>query len=143
MEKARAKLEAAKARKFRELARHAQALSPYYANLIRERRINLETCTPADFPLLTKSLLMANFNDIVTDRRATKQVVADFLSRSKDPKDKLFDRLTVIHLRNIAKSATFCTRRQITGGCGGPPCATAKCFAPYFLNSDCACGGCA
>jgi phenylacetate-coenzyme A ligase PaaK-like adenylate-forming protein len=97
MEKDRAKLEAAKARKFRELARHAQALSPYYANLIHERRINLETCTPADFPLLTKSLLMANFNDIVTDRRATKQVVADFLSRSKDPKDKLFDRLTVMH----------------------------------------------
>ena len=97
MDEARAKLEAAKARKFRELARHAQARSPYYANIIRERGIDLETCTPANFPLLTKSLLMANFNDIVTDRRATKQVIADFLSRSKDPKEKLFDRLTVMH----------------------------------------------
>ena len=97
MEEARAKLEAAKVRKFRELARHAQAHAPYYANIIRERRIDLDTCTPADFPLLTKSLLMANFNDIVTDRRATKQVIADFLSRSKDPKEKLFDRLTVMH----------------------------------------------
>lgn len=52
MEEARAKLEAAKARKFRELARHAQAHAPYYANIIRERGIDLETCMPADFPLL-------------------------------------------------------------------------------------------
>ena len=97
MDEARAKLEAAKARKFRELARHALALSPYYANIIRERGIDLEVCTPADFPLLTKSLLMANFNDIVTDRRVTKQVIAEFLARSKDPKEKLFNRLTVMH----------------------------------------------
>jgi phenylacetate-coenzyme A ligase PaaK-like adenylate-forming protein len=97
MEEARAKLEAAKAQKFRELARHAQAHAPYYANIVRERNIDLETCTPADFPLLTKSLLMANFNDIVTDRRVTKQIIADFLSRSKDPKEKLLDRLTVMH----------------------------------------------
>jgi phenylacetate-CoA ligase len=97
MDEARAKLDAAKLRRFRELARHAQAFSPYYAGITRERGIVLETCTPADFPLLTKSLLMANFNDIVTDRRASKQVIADFLSRSKDPKEKLFDRLTVMH----------------------------------------------
>ena len=97
MEAARATLEAAQARKFRALARHAQAHAPYYANIIRERGIDLETCAPADFPLLTKSLLMANFNDIVTDRRVTKQAVAEFLSRSKDPKEKLFDRLTVMH----------------------------------------------
>jgi phenylacetate-CoA ligase len=97
MEDARAKLEAAKARKFRALARHAQARSPYYANIIRERGIDVETCTPGNFPLLTKSLLMANFNDIVTDPRATKQVIADFLSRSKDPKERLFNHLTVMH----------------------------------------------
>jgi len=97
MNEARARLEAVKARKFRELLRHARAHAPYYANIIRERGIDVETCTPADFPLLTKSLLMANFNDIVTDRRATKQVIADFLSRSKDPREKLFDRLTVMH----------------------------------------------
>jgi phenylacetate-coenzyme A ligase PaaK-like adenylate-forming protein len=94
---ARSKLETAKARKFRALARHAQAYAPYYADMIRERNIDLNACTPADFPLLTKSLLMANFDDIVTDRRITKQAVADFLSRSKDPKEKLFNRLTVMH----------------------------------------------
>ncbi|HEY2783119.1 MAG TPA: hypothetical protein VGI90_20260 [Steroidobacteraceae bacterium] len=97
MAESRSKLEAAKAHKFRALARHAQAHAPYYANIIRERGIDLGTCTPADFPLLTKSLLMANFDAIVTDRRVTKQAVAEFLSRSKDPREKLFNRLTVMH----------------------------------------------
>jgi phenylacetate-CoA ligase len=93
----RAEFEAAKLRTFRALARHANAHAPYYANIIRERAIDLSTCTPADFPVLTKSLLVANFDGIVTDRRITKQVVADFLSRSTDPKDRLFGELTVMH----------------------------------------------
>jgi phenylacetate-coenzyme A ligase PaaK-like adenylate-forming protein len=93
----RAALESTKIRKFRALVRHANAHAPYYANIIRERGIDLHSCTPADFPVLTKSLLMANFNDILTDPRVTKQVVADFLNRSTDPKELLFDELTVIH----------------------------------------------
>jgi phenylacetate-CoA ligase len=95
--KSRAELEAAKNQKFRALARHANAHAPYYANIVRERAIDLNTCTPADFPVLTKSLLMANFNDIVTDPRISKQIVAEFLSLSKDPKERLFNELTVMH----------------------------------------------
>jgi phenylacetate-CoA ligase len=95
--KSRTELEAVKNQKFRALARHAHAHAPYYANIVRERAIDLDTCTPADFPVLTKSLLMANFNGIVTDPRITKQIVADFLSRSKDPKELLFNELTVVH----------------------------------------------
>jgi len=93
----RAELEAIKLQKFRALARHANAHAPYYANIIRERGINLDTCVPADFPVLTKALLMANFDEIVTDRRITRKVVADFLTRSSDPQDLLFDSLTVLH----------------------------------------------
>src|ERR1700733_7838458 len=93
----RAGIEAAQLQKFRELARHAQARSPYYADIIRERGIEVNTCAPADFPVLTKSLLMANFDRIVTDARVTKRVIADFLSRSTDPKERLFDDLTVMH----------------------------------------------
>jgi phenylacetate-coenzyme A ligase PaaK-like adenylate-forming protein len=95
--RARAELEAEKHRKFRALVHHANANSPYYARLIRERGIDLETCRPADFPVLTKSLLMANFDDIVSDRRITKKSVADFLTRSTDPKELLFDDITVMH----------------------------------------------
>jgi phenylacetate-CoA ligase len=93
----RAEFEAVKERKFRALLRHANARAPYYANIIRERRLDVNTCKAEDFPVLTKSMLMANFNDIVTDRRVTKQVVAEFLTRSTDPKDQLFDELTVMH----------------------------------------------
>jgi phenylacetate-coenzyme A ligase PaaK-like adenylate-forming protein len=93
----RAELEAAQLRNFRALVRHARANAPYYAGLIEARAINPDTCIPADFPLLTKSVLMANFDGIVTDRRVTKRIVADFLSRSVDPKERLFDELTVMH----------------------------------------------
>ncbi|HEY2145780.1 MAG TPA: hypothetical protein VGH12_06905 [Steroidobacteraceae bacterium] len=93
----RAELEAEKHRKFHALVRHANANSPYYAKLIRERVIDAENCRPADFPALTKTLLMANFDDIVTDRRITKKTVAEFLTRSTDPEDRLFDEITVMH----------------------------------------------
>jgi phenylacetate-CoA ligase len=93
----RSKFEAAKLRKFQALVRHANAHAPFYAGIIRERGIDPDTCTPADFPVLTKSLLMANFDGIVTDRRVTKKAVADFLSRSADPNDMLFGDLTVMH----------------------------------------------
>jgi phenylacetate-CoA ligase len=97
MRDTRSGLDAAKDRKFRALLRHVLAHSPYYANIIRGRGLDVETCAVGDFPVLTKSILMANFNDIVTDRRVSKQVIADFLSRSTDPKERLFDDLTVMH----------------------------------------------
>ena len=65
----RSALDADKERKFRALVRHAHAHSRYYAGIIRDRALDVETCMPADFPVLTKSILMANFDDIVTDRR--------------------------------------------------------------------------
>ena len=95
-EETRAELEAAKEQKFRALIRHA-CRAPYYADIIRERGLDVNTCRAGDFPVLTKTLLMANFNAIVTDPRVTKQVIADFLSRSTDPKERLFDDLTVMH----------------------------------------------
>ena len=93
----RAELEAAKEQKFRALLRHVSTRSPYYANIIRERRLDVNTCSSGDFPVLTKAMLMANFDAIVTDRRVTKQVIAEFLSRSTDPKERLFNELTVMH----------------------------------------------
>ena len=97
MEETRSALEAAKEKKFRALIQHASAHAPYYANIIRERGLDVKTCQAGDFPLLTKSILMANFDGIVTDRRVTKQVIADFLTRSTDPKERLFNDLTVMH----------------------------------------------
>jgi phenylacetate-coenzyme A ligase PaaK-like adenylate-forming protein len=93
----RAELDAAKLARFRRLAAHAQRRSPYYAQVIAERRIEVETCTPQDFPVLTKPILMANFDAIVTDPAITRAGVADFLTRSIDPAEKFLDRYRVMH----------------------------------------------
>jgi len=90
-------IDARKLVKFRALVNHANTHSPYYQRLINERGINPATCKPQDFPLLTKNILMANFDDIVTDRRITKQAIADFLTRSSDPGELFLDKYTVMH----------------------------------------------
>jgi phenylacetate-CoA ligase len=91
------KFEAAQLQRFRALVHHAQTCSPYYARIIREQGLDPATCLPADFPQLTKKILMANFDDIVTDRRISKKIVGDFLARSSDPKERLFNEITVLH----------------------------------------------
>jgi phenylacetate-CoA ligase len=83
--------------RFRKLARYANAHSPYYADVIRDRGVDLNTCTPTDFPLLTKTILMANFDRIVTDPRVSKQKITDFLERSKDPAERFLDDFRVMH----------------------------------------------
>ncbi len=95
--KPRHRAEALNQQKFQKLIAYANQNSPYYARLIEERGLDVETCTHVDFPVLTKTILMANFDDIVTDRRITKQGIADFLTRSADPKDLLFNKYTVMH----------------------------------------------
>ncbi len=93
----RAELDALKLEKFRKLVRHAKINSPYYAEIIAERNINIDTCTPSNFPVLTKSILMANFDRIVTDKSITKEKVDEFLTCSVDPNEFLFDKYRVIH----------------------------------------------
>jgi phenylacetate-coenzyme A ligase PaaK-like adenylate-forming protein len=93
----RAEFEAHKLTKFRKLVRHANERSPYYAQLIKERGISIGNCVPADFPVITKSTVMQNFDRMVTNRRITKAVVAEFLTRSVDPNDWLFNAYRVLH----------------------------------------------
>lgn len=88
---------AMKLTKFRRLVHHAGKFSPYYAQLLRSCHINVDRCTPSDFPPLTKAILMSEFDRIVTDRRITKRAVAEFLQRSQDPCDLLLDEFRVIH----------------------------------------------
>lgn len=93
----REQYEAARLEKFRKLVRFANRHSPFYADIIRERGINIDACAPADFPVLTKTILMANFDRIVTDKRITKQAISDFLQISKDPAEKFIGRYRVMH----------------------------------------------
>lgn len=93
----RAELDADKLKRFRELVDFANARSPFYADLIRERGIDIRNCTPADFPVLTKKVLMDNFDRIVTDPNISKAKIAEFLTRSKNPAERYMGRYTVMH----------------------------------------------
>ena len=92
----RAELEAQKLGKFRRLVRHAQRHSPYYRRIIAERGIDVATSTPRDFPVLTKSLLMQHFDEIVTAPGVTKSAIAEFLTRSRNPAELFLNRYRVI-----------------------------------------------
>lgn len=84
-------------KRFRRLVGHAYRHAPYYTRLIDQLGIDRATCTPGDFPVLTKTVLMEHFDEIVTVPGLSRQVVEDFLSRSTDPRENLFDKYTVMH----------------------------------------------
>lgn len=62
----RVELEASKLKKFRKLVKYINKHSPYYSNIIRERKINVRSCVPEDFPVIDKTILLDNFDDIIT-----------------------------------------------------------------------------
>lgn len=93
----RAEIERMQLRKFRRLIAFAARRSPYYATLVRERGIDPAACTPADFPVLTKTEAMRNFDTLVTDPRVRWQAVTDFLARSRDPAELFAGAFYVVH----------------------------------------------
>ena len=74
-------------KRFRKLVKYANAHSPYYAKIIKENGISIDTSVPEDFPVLTKAIVMENFDDIVTDRNIRKKEVLEFIKNSSDPRD--------------------------------------------------------
>ena len=93
----RVELQALQLKKFRHLVQHAQQNSPYYQRIINENDIDIASCTPQDFPILTKSMLIENFDDIVTDRRLSRDAISEFLSHSTNPNELLFKQYHVVH----------------------------------------------
>jgi phenylacetate-coenzyme A ligase PaaK-like adenylate-forming protein len=122
----RPEFEAQKLERFRRFARHARDRSPYYARIVAERRIDVDRCVPGDFPVLTKSLLMQNFDEVVTARGVTKAAVAEFLTRSKDPNDLFLSKYRVIHTSGSSGEvgyfvySTLDWARATMGGRRGP-----------------------
>ena len=82
---------------FRKLVAFANTHSPYYRNVVKASGINLETCVPGDFPVLTKSDVSANFDDMVTDRALSRDRITAFLKVSKDPFELIDNRYYVLH----------------------------------------------
>lgn len=94
---ARAEFEAERLARFRRHLAHAQRHSPYYAQVLREGRIDVAAATPADLPVLTKDILRDRFDDIVTDRRVTSAGVEAFLAGSDDPRELYLGQYRVLH----------------------------------------------
>jgi phenylacetate-CoA ligase len=67
----------AKEARFRHLLRYAYANSPYYRK--KFAGIDLETCKLSDLPTLTKSVMMANLDDILTDRALRREDLERFM----------------------------------------------------------------
>lgn len=83
-------------KKFRKLVKYANANSPYYAKIIRENCISIDASVPEDFPVLTKSIAMEHFDDIVTDRKITKKEIEKFVSNSSDPRELFLNKYTAL-----------------------------------------------
>ncbi len=83
--------------KFRRLVRFVNSRSPYYARIIRERGIDIGTCVPESFPVLTKQTLMEHFDELITAPAVTKEGIANFLSRSGDPLELYKGNFIVLH----------------------------------------------
>jgi phenylacetate-coenzyme A ligase PaaK-like adenylate-forming protein len=93
----RHQLEARQLKKFRKLVAFVNERSPFYARVIEKNQIDIECCTPQNFPKITKTDLIKNFDDIITDPRVTQKEIMAFLSRSKNPADLFKDSFYVVH----------------------------------------------
>lgn len=93
----RPEFEAQRLLRFRDLVRHAQQHSPYYASIMQTRGLLADSCLPTDFPVLTKRLLQDNFDAIVTDPRVTRAGIMNFLQHSRDPEEHYLGEFTVTH----------------------------------------------
>lgn len=93
----RADFEERRLRRFRRFARFLQQHSPYYARVMQEHGLDPHSCAPDDFPVLTKTEVMRNFDDIVTDRAITRHDVETFLHESHDPRELFRGRYIVLH----------------------------------------------
>ncbi len=78
-----------------ELVNYAKENSPYFANLYANIPEDFEL---TDLPVTEKPVLVANFDDWVTDRRINKDMVTRYLERDAE-KDRslLLDEYTALH----------------------------------------------
>jgi len=93
----REQLEVAQMKKFRKLVSFVQHHSPYYRAIMDKNGIDPGKCVPTDFPILTKKDVIEHFDELVTDRRITRDRIAKFLARSTDPADLFEGRYHVLH----------------------------------------------
>jgi phenylacetate-coenzyme A ligase PaaK-like adenylate-forming protein len=95
--RSREQLEAHHRERFAQFVLFVQKRSPFYRDIIAERRIDPAHCSPADFPVLTKQDIVQHFDRIVTDPRVTRSRIEEFLECSTDPTELFDKRFHVLH----------------------------------------------
>ena len=83
--------------KFRKLVAFFNERSPFYKTIIAKHCIDPYRCFPDDFPVMTKRDVTENFDEIVTDRRITREAISDFIESSKDPLDLFRNQYYALH----------------------------------------------
>lgn len=68
--------------KLRDLLRYARENSPFYRRLYEG--LDIERCRLSDLPVITKRMMMDNYDELVTDRRLNRRDLHDFLSRPEN-----------------------------------------------------------
>ena len=87
-------------KRFKKLLRHVLQYSRFYQWYYKKHGItleNLESITVTDLPPISKEIMMDNYDDFVCDRFLKRKNIEEFLSCSKDPKEKYRNIYTVIH----------------------------------------------
>jgi len=93
----RERLEQRNLARFRKLVGFVARRSPFYADVIREHRVNVATARPDDFPVLAKETLIERFDEIATDPRVRREPIERFLAGSHDARDLYLGRFVVVH----------------------------------------------
>jgi phenylacetate-CoA ligase len=94
------KLQDLQTKRFKKLLRHVFKYSSFYQSYYKKHGItieDLENISVQDLPPISKELMMDHYDDFVCDRFLKRKDLEEFLSRSKEPREKYRDIYTVIH----------------------------------------------
>jgi phenylacetate-CoA ligase len=83
--------------RFRRFAAFVKRNSRYYSRIMKDHSIDPDSCVPEQFPVLTKTDVMANFDEMVTTPDVSRRGIEEFLQSSHNPRDLYRGRYTVIH----------------------------------------------
>ncbi len=94
------KLQDLQTKRFRRLLKHVLQYSRFYQQHYKESGIslkNIEDISVNDLPPISKELMMSHYDDFVCDRSLKRKNLEEFLSRSREPRERYRNIYTVIH----------------------------------------------
>lgn len=87
-------------RRFRKLLKHAVEKSRFYQLYYKEHGItrrDLDSIRPEDLPVIDKNVMMANYDDLVTDPALKRADLERFIDDSPAPGSKYKNHYSVVH----------------------------------------------